>query len=214
MKNSKKLIAKIAALALALLTMLTFTSCANVLEFVGDLTIEKQEVTDGSYWRYVGMQNYEIKAKDKDEADNMFGGSTAKLYASIYNSKYAINVWETTANNTKSAAGLYDYIECKDGKIIKHHFQGIGDASFVNGGSVYNTCEESLIEIGTYEGKDIEVDIENSVKAFASEDMIIIRIEDTFDDGDVFKGELVFELMDDDDLDRYSRTYIKPAKTN
>ncbi len=209
MKRSKKLIAKISALVLALVTMLTFTSCAKVFEFVGDLTIKKQEVTDGSYWRYVKMQNYEIKTKDKSEEDSRFGNRMEQMYASIYNSKYAINVWETTSQNTQSAVGLYDYIECKDGKIIQHHFKGIGDASFMNGGSVYDKCEESLIEIGTYDGKDIEVNIEDSVKAFASEDMIVIRIEETLDDGDVFKGELVFELMDEDDLDRYSREYIK-----
>lgn len=214
MKRSKKLITKISALTLALLTMLTFTSCANVLEFVEDLSIKKQEVTDDSYWCYAGMQNYEVKSKDKEETEDIFGSYTDKLYASIYNAQYAINVWETTADNTKSPAGLYDYIECKDGKIVHHHFMGIGDASFINGGSVYSTCEESITEIGTYNGKDIEVNIENSVKAFASEDKIIIKIEETLEDGDTFIGELVFELMDDDDLDRYSRSYIKPAKTN
>ena len=212
MKKAKKNIVKLLALALVFVTMLSLTSC-DVLQFVGDLTIKKQEVTDGSCWKYVGMQNCSYKNAEGEEDDY-----SAKLFSSAYNSKYAINIWETTAQNTMSAAGLYDYIECKNGELIRHHFTGIGDASLINGGSVYDTCEESLDVIGTYSGKDVDVigkantTLENVVKSYASEDMLVIRIEEEFESGSVFKGEFVFELMDDSDLDRYSRTYIKPAK--
>ena len=207
-----RIIAKIAAIMLALATLLTFTSCAKVLEFVSDLSIKKQEVTDGSCWRYEGVQSYEyVSAEGENDA------YSARLFASSYNSKYAINIWETTAQNTISAVGLYDYIECKNGELIRHHFDGIGDASFMNGASVYDKCEEQKDVIGTYSGKDVTINgeknttLEHAVKAYASEDKLIIRIEEEFESGAKFKAEFAFTLMDEADLDRYNRGYILAA---
>ena len=177
------------AKTLTLAILILFTCVALLAVFVlrggvGNLTVQKQEIAENSTWVFKEVRNLE------GDDVNYF---TASTYTSIFGGYYTLNVWQQSGD--KMFAGAQnDYLVFKDGKATLHHFTSVGDASFINGASVYSDYQETTMDAGTYDGKKVELTLQHCTKAYASEDELFAHFEYEFEDGVKVSGDLVFAL--------------------
>ena len=158
MKRTAKLITAI--LCLAALLVSSLCSCQP--------TPKNEEVENDSLWAFDSIGEVEIINENKSQ-------SFIDSHLALVKSWYAVNYTTGGIVKTKS-----DVIAFKDGNVTKVHFGGSGDASYVNGISVYPGFTAYESEFGTYSGSDINiVDVnEEIVDAYIRDGVLILIHED------------------------------------
>ena len=176
----------------SVLRVISFLIC-SVLCFVSFVScdsstpeIKKDEIPALAAYEFIGVKNVEVTGSEEM-------ASQTELLTNMFARPYYV-VYRDQSHNTKQKL---DTVLCQDGVITLTQFYGVGNASYINGVSVYSEYDSMPMELGTYTGADVilsgslDKTIYPFVDAYLVGEEFIIHVEEN-EEGIVYKYDLAF----------------------